>query len=285
MNAMTNAQLWHRRLGYLNKRSLEFVQRRDGNGVAFDGSIDHGDVCAVGKNHQLAHPKKAKRADITAPFQLVCGDLMGPFKPSAREGYEYVSKITDQFTKWTAVYLLCTKNQALTSLQLFVTSTAIPFGSRVVTWRADKGGEYTGEDFKACCHETSITQQVAATSTPQQIGVLERVGRTLCAMVRCKRVDSGYDHFVGGAHDGRVIHLESYPVLSTKHGDAVQEDLWDGRRPIPSQNHRRKGLRTRQTPNQARTHVVGRDGVRLQRDREQLLPHLEPQNASRGGEK
>ena len=47
MNAMVNAQLWHRRLRHLNKRSLELMQRRDGNRVAFDGSIDHFDVCAV----------------------------------------------------------------------------------------------------------------------------------------------------------------------------------------------------------------------------------------------
>ena len=162
MNAMTNAQLWHRRVEHLNKISLELMQRRDGNRVAFDGSIDHCDVCAVGKNHQLAHPKKAKHVDITAPFHLVYGDLMGPFEPAAREGYEYVSKITDKFTKSTAVYLLCTKDQALASLQLFVTSTIIPFGRRIVTWRAGKGGEYTGEDFK--------------TNTPQEIGVSERVG-------------------------------------------------------------------------------------------------------------
>ena len=141
MNMMNNAQLWHRRLEHLNKRSLGLMQRRDGNGVAFDSSIDHCDVCAVGKSHQPAHPKKAKHADITAPFQLVYGDLMGSFKPTVRGGYDYVSKITDQFTKWTAVYLLCIKNQALASLQLFVTSTFIPFCSRIVTWRADKGGE------------------------------------------------------------------------------------------------------------------------------------------------
>ena len=67
MNAVTNAQLWHRRLGHLDKRSLNLMQRRGGNGVAFDGSIDHCGVCAVGKSHQLAHPKKAKHANITAP--------------------------------------------------------------------------------------------------------------------------------------------------------------------------------------------------------------------------
>ena len=41
---------------------------------------------------------------------------MTPFQPAARGGYEYVSKVTDQFTKWAVVYLLCTKDQALASL-------------------------------------------------------------------------------------------------------------------------------------------------------------------------
>ena len=135
------------------------MQRHDSNGVAFDGSINHCDVCAVGKSHQLTHPKKAKHADITAPFQLVYGDLMGAFIPAACEGYEYyASNITDQVCKWTAAYLLCTKDQALALLHLFVTSAAIPFGSLIVTWRADKGGKYIGEDFKAYCQETGITQ-------------------------------------------------------------------------------------------------------------------------------
>ena len=49
-NAMTNAQIWHRRLGRFNKRSLELMQRRDGNGVAFDGSTNHCDVCGVGRS-------------------------------------------------------------------------------------------------------------------------------------------------------------------------------------------------------------------------------------------
>ena len=69
MNAMMNAQLWHRRRGHLNKISLELVQRCHGSGVAFDGSTDLYDVCAVRKRHQLAHPKKAKHADTTASME------------------------------------------------------------------------------------------------------------------------------------------------------------------------------------------------------------------------
>ena len=86
MNAATNAQVWHRRLGRLNKRSVELMNRKDGNGFAFEGSIADLDVDTVGKCHQLAHPKTAKQAAIDAPFQLVYGDRMGPFKLTAHGG-------------------------------------------------------------------------------------------------------------------------------------------------------------------------------------------------------
>ena len=65
---------------------------------------------------------------------------------------------------------------------------------------------------------------------------------------------------------------------------AVQEALLEGCRPLPSQDHRRKGFCTHHKPNQARLNVVGRDGVRFQRDREQLLPNVELKNTSRDGE-
>ena len=49
MNAVSNAQLWRRRLDHLNRRSLELMQRNDRNGITFDGTIADCNVCAVGK--------------------------------------------------------------------------------------------------------------------------------------------------------------------------------------------------------------------------------------------
>ena len=68
MNAMTNTQLWHRLLGHLNNRSLELMQRSDGNGVAFDGSIDHCDVCAVGKVTSWLTPRRSNTLASRRPF-------------------------------------------------------------------------------------------------------------------------------------------------------------------------------------------------------------------------
>ena len=145
------------------------MQRANGNSITFDGTIADCDVCAMRKGKQLAHPKKAQHAGITRPFQLCSSDLMGPFTPKAHGGFKCVSKITDQFTRWTAGLLAGGQKLRLDSFRLFATSTVIACGGRVIRWRADKGGEYTSEAFKQYYLETGITQAFAATNTPPKM--------------------------------------------------------------------------------------------------------------------
>ena len=40
------------------------MQRRNGNGITFDGALADCDIYAVGISQQLAHPMKAENADI-----------------------------------------------------------------------------------------------------------------------------------------------------------------------------------------------------------------------------
>ena len=208
MDAVANAQVRHRRLGYLHAKSPNILRKRDGTGIAFEGAVSDCDVCVVGKAQQFSHPKTANYK-VSRPFQLRYGDLMGPFTPVAIGGYKYVRKKTDEYTKWTVVYLLTYTKQALKSLQLFVGSTVIPFGSRIVRWRAERGGEYTGEEFRQYCLETGIIQEFAATNTPRQVGVSERVGRTLCAMVLCMLADSGFPSSMWGELFMTVAYLKN----------------------------------------------------------------------------
>ena len=74
----------------------------------------------------------------------------------------------------------------------------IPSGVRVERVRADKGGEFIGNDFKRYCTQTGVLLEYASTNTPQQIGMSERVGEMLAAMVRCMLADSGLPIFLWG---------------------------------------------------------------------------------------
>ena len=55
MNAVTNAQVWHRRLGYLHAQSLRILRKRDWYHI--EGVFSDCDVSAKGKAQQLAHSK------------------------------------------------------------------------------------------------------------------------------------------------------------------------------------------------------------------------------------
>ena len=123
---------------HLNRKSLDLLKKVNNNGVSVDGTVPDCDVCAVGKSRQRAHPKTADQ-HVQHPFQLVFTDLMGQFTPEALGGYKFVSKISDEHTRWTEICLLKSKDGALHAFQSFVQSMVIPSGVRVERLRADKG--------------------------------------------------------------------------------------------------------------------------------------------------
>ena len=102
MNAVANDQVWHWRLGHFSTtESIYFTQAKQRWYHTQGGDL--GLRCLRrGEMQHLAHLKTANHT-VSRPFQLCYGDLMGPFTPVAIGGYKYVSKIIDEYTKWTVV--------------------------------------------------------------------------------------------------------------------------------------------------------------------------------------
>ena len=105
-----------------------------GNGVEFTGELQSCDVCALGKSSQKPHPKHA-RNDVTQPFQLVTIDVLGELRPVALGGFKFVSKIINQFTKWSEV---SSSRQNPTSSTLFSSTTSTPSSRQGTVWGASK---------------------------------------------------------------------------------------------------------------------------------------------------
>ena len=92
---------------------------------------------------------------------------MGPLTPEALEGYQYITKISDEYIEWTEPYLLKLKHGALSLFQVFVQSVVIPSGFRVERLRVDKGGELISKEFQDYCLQTGVSIEYASTNTPQ----------------------------------------------------------------------------------------------------------------------
>ena len=94
--------------------------------------------------------------------------------------------------------MLKSKHDALRSFQVLVQSVVIRSVFRVERLRVNKGDEFISKEFQGYCLQTAVSLEYASTNTSQQIGMSERVGRNLAAMVRCMLADSGLPQFLGG---------------------------------------------------------------------------------------
>lgn len=106
------------------------------------------------------------------PFQLVFGEIM------ALRGYRFSAKMIDQLSRLRVVHLLNAKNEIdvhlLDAIHLVV-KTVIPLGLWLYRcFHADKRDEYTAEEVQSYGRDTDAHLELAATATPQQIGVSER---------------------------------------------------------------------------------------------------------------
>ena len=82
---------------------------------------------------------------MSAPFELLIGDLMGPISPSALRGFQFVSKITDVFSRWTTLSLMKSKSDTLDTFKLFVHSVVMPMGRRVTGFAPTKEVSISGK--------------------------------------------------------------------------------------------------------------------------------------------
>ena len=99
-----------------------------------------------GKCKQERHPKTTTHNTVR-PFQLVYTDLLVP------GGFSYVSKFTDQHSKWKEVFIK-EEADAVNTLKQFVQTVVIPRGQRVERLRSDRGDEYTAGYFEKYCLDT-----------------------------------------------------------------------------------------------------------------------------------
>ena len=174
---------------------MEVLRNKKGNGVEYTGTISGYDICSVTKSKQQTHPNKSTRK-TTRPMQLVYINLMGPFTPAAKGGYRFVSKFKDDYSRMKEIFLLKNKTEAAESLHQYNMTVVAPLGLRIENLRCDKGGEYTGQEFRTLCVGAGINIEYTATNTPQQNGVSERDGQTLAKITRCLMKDGDFPPFM-----------------------------------------------------------------------------------------
>ncbi|KAG9450658.1 hypothetical protein H6P81_010623 [Aristolochia fimbriata] len=195
--------------------------------------IDHPDQlcewCMKGKQHRLpfeaGHSQRARR-----PLELVHTDIAGPFEVTSLGGNRYYLTFIDDFSRYTWVYFLKEKSEALNKLKEFKALAENQSRKYIKVLRSDRGGEYTSKAFEEFCKENGILHQLTASYTPQQNGVAERKNRTIMNMARSMMKGKTLPKvYWAEAVDCAVYLLNRYPTKSVKFRTPIE--AWSGSKP------------------------------------------------------
>nr|GFC06166.1 putative ribonuclease H-like domain-containing protein [Tanacetum cinerariifolium] len=182
----TKLWLWHQYLSHLNFDTINDLAKNDlFLGLPkFKYHKEHlCPSCEQGKSKRASHPPKLA-PNSRQRLHLLHMDLCGPMRIASINGKRYVLVIMDDYSRYTWVHFLRSKDEAPDVIKTFLKRITILFQSPVIIIRIDNGTEFKNQVLKEYFDSVGISHQVSSIRTPQQNGVVERRTRTLVEAAR-----------------------------------------------------------------------------------------------------
>nr|GFB85890.1 hypothetical protein [Tanacetum cinerariifolium] len=178
--------LWHQRLSHLNFDTINDLARNDlVLGLPkFKYHKEHlCPSCEQEKSKRASHPPKPV-PNSRQRLHLLHMDLCGPMRIASINRKRYVLVIVDDYSRYTWVHFLKSKDEALEVIITFLKRITVLLQSPVIIIRTDNGTEFKNQVLKEYFDTVGISHQMSSVRTPQQNRVVERRNRTLVEAAR-----------------------------------------------------------------------------------------------------
>ncbi|GKC18840.1 putative ribonuclease H-like domain-containing protein [Tanacetum coccineum] len=177
---------WHKRLGHINFKTMNKLVK--GNLVkGLPLKIFENDnscvACQKEKQHKASYKTKLVNS-ISKPLHMLHMDLFGPTNVTSLMKKSYCLVVTDDFSRFSWVFFLATKDETSGILKTFITEIGNQLDHKVKVIKSDNGTEFKNSVMNQFCEMKGTKRELSMARTPQQNGVAERKNRTLIEATR-----------------------------------------------------------------------------------------------------
>ena len=226
-------QLWHNRYGHIGYDNLKLLYNKSmitGMNLRSKEAVNEDcEACAFGKQNRQSFPKKSVHQS-TQPLELIHSDVCGPMSVPSLGASRYFVTFIDDFSRYTAVYMMKSKSEVLERFKEFVALFENITEKRVKRIRSDNGGEYTSEEFKKYCKDHGIIMENTIPYTPQQNGVSERMNRTVMETARSLLHHAGLPLTFWAEAVSTAVYVRNRSPTSSLNGKTPYE-VWHNEKP------------------------------------------------------
>ncbi|GJU41966.1 putative ribonuclease H-like domain-containing protein [Tanacetum coccineum] len=204
------SNLWHRLLGHVNFKTMN----------------------KLGKQHRASCKTKTVNS-ISQPLQMLHMDLFRPTFVKSLMKKMYCLVVTDDFSRFSWVFFLATKDETSEILKTFITDIENLIDLRVKVIRCDNGTEFKNRVMNQFCEMKGIKREFSVARTPQQNGVAERKNRTLIEAARTMLADSKLPTTFWAEAVNTACYVQNRVLVIKPHNKTPYE-LFLGRKPALS---------------------------------------------------
>nr|GEV95943.1 retrovirus-related Pol polyprotein from transposon TNT 1-94 [Tanacetum cinerariifolium] len=182
----TKSWLWHQRLSHFNFNTINDLVRNDLVSCLpkFKYNKEHlCPSCEQGKSKRASHPPKPV-PNSRQRLHLFHMDLCRPMRIASINGKQYVLVIVNNYSRYTWVLFLRSKDEAAEVIKTFQKRIIVLFQSYVIIIRTDNGTEFKNQVLKEYIDSVGISHQMSSVRTPQKNRVVERRNQTLVEAAR-----------------------------------------------------------------------------------------------------
>nr|GEV61912.1 putative ribonuclease H-like domain-containing protein [Tanacetum cinerariifolium] len=163
-------------------------------------------------------------------LELLHMDLCRPMRVTSINGEKYILVIVDDYSRYTRVYFLRTKDEAPDMIIDFVIQVQRNLKAQILKIRTDNGTEFKTEKLRAFYAKLGIFHKTSIARTPQQNGVVERRNRTLVEAARTMLIFSKAPEFLWVEAIATACFTHNRSIVHTRHNKTPYE-LIRGRKP------------------------------------------------------
>ncbi|GKC07046.1 retrovirus-related pol polyprotein from transposon TNT 1-94 [Tanacetum coccineum] len=182
----TKSWLWHRRLSHLNFGTINNLARhglvRGLPKLKFEK--DHLCLaCAMDKSKKKPHKPKFEDTNQEKLY-LLHMDLCRPMRVASVNGKKYILVIVDDYSRFTWVKCLRSKDEALDFIIKFLKMIQVWLKVPIRRIRTNNGTEFVNQTLREYYEKVGIFHETSGARSPQQNGFIKRCNRTLIEAAR-----------------------------------------------------------------------------------------------------
>nr|GFB53459.1 integrase, catalytic region, zinc finger, CCHC-type, peptidase aspartic, catalytic [Tanacetum cinerariifolium] len=152
-------------------------------------------------------------------------DLCGPMRVESVNGKKYILVIVDDYSRFTWVKLLKSKDEAPDFIIKFLKMIQVMLKVPVRHIRTDNGSKFVNHTLRDYYEEVGISHKTSVARFPQQNGVVERRNRTLIEAARTMLIYAQAPLFLWAEAMATACFTQNCSIIRFRHGKTPYELL------------------------------------------------------------